>query len=64
MRVTETEFTSELVGMVERSHLMRAQLSLPLLSGSSPSAPREEVAPYVVLGAFSEILVSATLVRT
>ena len=37
---------------------------MPLLSGSSPSAPAEEAAPYLVLGTFSEILVSATLVGT
>lgn len=64
LRVTEAEHTLEPVDMLERSHLMRASTSLPLLSGSSASAPEEDVAPYLVLGAFSEILVSATHART
>ena len=60
--VTEAELIFEPAGIVERFHLRREYASLPLPAGSSPSAHKAVEAPYLVVAAFSRILVSAILV--
>jgi hypothetical protein len=60
--VTEAEPIFEPAGIVERSHVSRADLSLPVPAGSSPSTPRGVAVPWLFLGAFSRMYASAMLV--
>ena len=60
--VTEAELIFEPAGIVERSHLSRADLSLPLPAGSSPSTPRGVAVPWFLLGVFSRMCASTALV--